>query len=38
MFTLGGETVLLKSSKQIVIVISIMEYEFITLEKCREEA
>ena len=38
MFTLEGVTVSWKSSKQTVIVISIMEYEFITLDKCEEDA
>ena len=37
-FTLGGGVVLWKSSKQTVIAKSIMEFEFIALEKCREEA
>ena len=38
MFTLGGGVVSWKSSKQTVIVIFIMEYEFIALDKCGEEA
>ena len=38
MFTLGEATVLWKSSKQTVIIISTMESEFIELEKCGEEA
>ena len=37
-FTLGGAVVSWKSSKQTVIDISIMEYEFIELDKCGEEA
>ena len=36
-FTLGGATVSWKSSKQIVIARSIMEFEFIALDKCGEE-
>ena len=36
-FTLGGAAVSWKSSKQTVIAISIMESEFIALDKCREE-
>ena len=36
-FTLGGAKVSPKSSKQTVISRSIMEYEFIALEKCGEE-
>ena len=38
MFTLRGATVSWKSSKQTVIVRSTMESEFITLDKCGEEA
>ena len=38
MFTLGGEAVSWKSSRQMVISKCTMEYEFITLEKCGEEA
>ena len=38
MFTLEGAAVSWKSSKQTVIIISTMEYEFITLDKCEEEA
>ena len=37
-FTLGGVAVSWKSLKKMVIAISIMEYEFIALEKCGEEA
>ena len=37
MITLGGVALSWKSSKQTVIDISIMEYEFIALEKCGEE-
>ena len=37
-FTLGGAVVSWKSSKQIVITKSTMEYEFIALDKCGEEA
>ena len=36
-FILGGATVSWKSSKQIVITRSTMEYEFIALDKCGEE-
>ena len=36
--TLGGEAVSWKSSKQAVIARFVMEYEFITLDKCGEEA
>ena len=38
MFTLGGVVVSWKSSKQTVIARSIMEFEFIALDKCGEEA
>ena len=38
MFTLGEVAVLWKSSKQMVISISTMEFEFIELDKCGEEA
>ena len=38
MFTLGIEIVSWKSSKQTVIARSIMEFEFIALDKCGEEA
>ena len=38
MFTLGGATVSWKFPKQIVIVKSIMGYEFIAQDKCGEEA
>ena len=38
MFTLGGTIVSWKSSKQIVITKSTMESEFITLDKCGEDA
>ena len=38
MFTLGGVAVSWKSSKQTIIARSTMEYEFITLDKCGEEA
>jgi len=37
-FTLGGATVSWKSSKQIYIAYSIMESEFIDLDKAGEEA
>ena len=37
-FTLGGATVSWKSSKQTCIARSTMEYEFIALDKAREEA
>ena len=37
-FTLGGVTISWKSSKQTVIARSIMESEFIALDKCGEEA
>ena len=37
-FTLGGATVSWKTLKQMVIARCIMEYEFITLDKCGEEA
>ena len=37
-FTLGGVVVSWKSSKQTVIARSTMEYEFIALNKCEEEA
>ena len=37
-FTLGGAAVSWKSSKQTVIARSTMEYEFIALDKCGEEA
>ncbi|GJS56165.1 retrovirus-related pol polyprotein from transposon TNT 1-94 [Tanacetum coccineum] len=37
-FTLGGAAISWKSSKQTVIAKSMMESEFITLDKCREEA
>ena len=37
-FTLGGAAVSWKSSKQMVIARSTMEYEFIALDKCGEEA
>ncbi|GJX63214.1 hypothetical protein Tco_0296114 [Tanacetum coccineum] len=37
-FTLGGATISWKSSKQTVIAKSTMESEFITLDKCGEEA
>ena len=37
-FTLGGAAVSWKSSKHMVIARSTMEYEFIALEKCGEEA
>ena len=36
--TLGGEAVSWKSSKQTVIARSMMEFELIALDKCREEA
>ena len=36
-FTLSGETVSWKSSKQTCIVRSTMEYEFIALDKAGEE-
>ena len=35
--TLGGAIISWKSSKQTVIVRSIMKYEFIALDKCGEE-
>ena len=38
LFTLGGGEVLWKSSKQTCIARSMMEYEFITLDKAGEEA
>ena len=38
MFTLGGAIVSRKSSKQTVISRSIMESEFIVLDKCGEKA
>ncbi|GJT24052.1 DNA polymerase zeta catalytic subunit-like protein [Tanacetum coccineum] len=38
MFTLGWATISWKSSKKTVIAKSMMESEFITLDKCREEA
>ena len=38
MFILGGAAVSWKSSKQTVITRSTMEYEFIALDKCGEEA
>ena len=38
MFTLGGAVVSWKSSKQTVITKSTMEYKFIALDKCGEEA
>ena len=37
LFTLGGGAVSWKSSKQSIIARSIMEYEFIALDKCGEE-
>ncbi|GJS53282.1 zinc finger, CCHC-type containing protein [Tanacetum coccineum] len=37
-FTLRGAAISWKSSKQTVIAKSMMESEFITLDKCREEA
>ncbi|XP_073057052.1 secreted RxLR effector protein 161-like [Primulina eburnea] len=37
-FTLGGAAIAWKSSKQTVIARSTMEYEFIALDKCGEEA
>ena len=37
MFTLGGATVSLKSSKQTVIAKSTMESKFIALDNCGEE-
>nr|GEW73287.1 zinc finger, CCHC-type [Tanacetum cinerariifolium] len=37
-FTLGGEAISWKSSKQTVIAKSTMESEFIVLDKCGEEA
>ena len=37
-FTLGGAAISWKSSKQTVIAKSTMEYEFIALDKCGEEA
>ena len=37
-FTLGGVAFSWKSSKQMVIARSTMEYEFIALDKCGEEA
>ena len=37
MFTLRGAVVSWKSSKQTIIAKSIMEYEFIALDKCGEE-
>ncbi|GKC18808.1 hypothetical protein Tco_1020958 [Tanacetum coccineum] len=36
-FTLGGAAISWKSSKQTVIAKSMMESEFIALDKCREE-
>ena len=37
MFILAGAAVSWRSSKQTVIIISIMESEFIALDKCGEE-
>ncbi|XP_075494871.1 secreted RxLR effector protein 161-like [Primulina tabacum] len=37
-FTLGGAAIAWKSSKQTVVARSTMEYEFIALDKCAEEA
>ncbi|GKC13136.1 hypothetical protein Tco_1009918 [Tanacetum coccineum] len=37
-FTIGGAAISWKSSKQTVIAKSMMESEFITLDKCEEEA
>lgn len=37
-FTLGGATVLWKFSKQILIVLSMMESEFVASDKVAEEA
>ena len=37
-FTLGGRAISWKLSKQTVIARSTMEYEFIALDKCGEEA
>ncbi|XP_075491105.1 uncharacterized protein LOC142529455 [Primulina tabacum] len=37
-FTLGGAAIAWKSSKQTAIARSTMEYEFIALDKCAEEA
>ncbi|GKB54982.1 zinc finger, CCHC-type containing protein [Tanacetum coccineum] len=37
-FTLGGAAISWKSSKQTVIAKSMMESEFIALDKCKEEA
>nr|GEX44320.1 zinc finger, CCHC-type [Tanacetum cinerariifolium] len=37
-FTLGGDAISWKSSKQTIIAQSMMESEFITLDKCREKA
>ena len=37
MFTLGSEAISWKSSKQTFITRSTMEYEFIALDKSREE-
>lgn len=38
MFTLGGAVIFWKFLKQTVIAKTAMEYEFITLDKCEEEA
>ena len=37
-FTLGGVVISWKFSKQTVIIRSIIEFEFIALDKCGEEA
>ena len=37
LFTLGGATISWKSSKQTIIARSIVEFEFIALDKCGEE-